>query len=67
MEIFKFNIRPQAEIIQREEFKEALTSCENCGEKVSVFHHVLKECNLMREECSCANCGHKSQQDHRIQ
>jgi predicted RNA-binding Zn-ribbon protein involved in translation (DUF1610 family) len=63
MEIFKFNIRPQAEITAREEFT-AIEACEGCGKAVKSSLITLKECNELQEKHSCLSCGFEREKSH---
>jgi predicted RNA-binding Zn-ribbon protein involved in translation (DUF1610 family) len=63
MEIFKFNIRPQAEITAREEFN-AAQPCESCGQVVRSSVITLKECNELQEKHSCLSCGFERVKSH---
>lgn len=63
MEIFKFNIRPQAEITAREEFN-AQEPCEGCGQAIQPSVITLKECNTLQEKHQCDSCGFENEKNH---
>ncbi|MNJ94769.1 hypothetical protein D3C87_124710 [compost metagenome] len=67
MEIFRFNILPQEEILKREAFKNSLSCCQNCGTELEFQYTDFSAYNTLREEADCSCCGQQVSRDHKVQ
>ncbi|MNL85487.1 hypothetical protein D3C87_2138150 [compost metagenome] len=67
MEIFRFNIRPETEIVKIEAFKASLDCCHSCGTTLEFTYTEFSQFNTLREEAQCQSCGTQVLRDHKVQ
>lgn len=56
MEIFRFNIRPLAEVERREAFKESINNCPHCRKVLEFRVEIDLMSNRLKEDGHCKTC-----------